>query len=114
MLWIQTFKTRVASLKQQKNSSTVLAGALKVPFTSSPTSTMDTRTFELNSYFFRDISCFEDVSSWLHSNGLLIGDICMIIAGVLLLIIIFTCCLCLHPEKKLQAGNFYQKMAYYD
>lgn len=114
-LYQAMFKIKVIYWMQLKNNSIAQDGALKVLSIYSQMWTMENRNkFKYIYFLYRDISCFDDVSNWLHDNGLIIGDICMAIAGVLLLIIIFTCCLCFHPEKKMQAGNFYQRMAYYD
>jgi hypothetical protein len=36
------------------------------------------------------------------------------IAGVLGLFVLFTCCLCCHPESKNKGTDYYSRMAYYD
>jgi hypothetical protein len=90
-----------------RNNSNALVGVVPVLFTYFLMSTMESRKIIFFYIGFRDVSCFDDVQQWLVSNGNLIGEISMTIAFFSFLIILFTCCLCFHPEKKLQAGNFY-------
>lgn len=66
-------------------------------------------------FILRNTGCYVEVADFVHSYGKGAGIASAIIAFVMLLTILFSCCLCCHPDQKNQAHtNYYKRMAYYD
>lgn len=59
-------------------------------------------------------TCYLGAYDYAHDISVSFGNVLMIIAGVLGLLVLLTCCLCFHPSNEKKSTNYYTRMAYYD